>query len=102
MGALLLISRPQHRGIGRRHQPWRIANPPHRLRAPLQLQLVENVVDVMLDGRQADHKFARDFLVREAASDQLQDVTLAPGQRAIRIDLVGHRINSEQGMQQAA
>src|SRR5687768_11577784 len=51
-----------------------------RLAATMELQLVQDVVDVVLDGGDADHQLARDLLVREAAVDEPDNFRLATRQ----------------------
>ena len=51
-----------------------------RLDAVAQVELLEDVRDVRLDGRLADVELLADLGVREAAGDQAEDVALALGQ----------------------
>jgi hypothetical protein len=47
-------------------------------------ELAEEVVDVVLDRRQADRQPFADLLVREAGGEEAQDLQLATGQRLSR------------------
>ena len=52
------------------------------LDAVAEVELLEDVRDVRLDGRVADVELLADLGVREAAGDQTKDVQLALGQLA--------------------
>src|SRR2546430_12376235 len=49
--------------------------------APVYLEFLAQVVDVVLDRRGLDSQPAADLLVREPAIDQMRDLQLAPRQR---------------------
>ena len=51
------------------------------LGAALHSKLAEEVVNVFLDGAEADHELAGDLAVGGAGSDKLQHLQLAIGQR---------------------
>src|SRR5690349_8284992 len=52
------------------------------LAATRHLELFQNVVDVVLDGRQLDAEHVRDLLVRHALLEKRQNLLLTSGQRA--------------------
>src|SRR5262252_2428308 len=54
------------------------------LAAAADLQLLQHVVHVVLDGGGADPELARDLLVGAALRDERQDLALARGQRRQR------------------
>ena len=55
-------------------------HPGQRLRAPVHVELFENVMHVILHRREADVERARDLLVGEALLDQDQNFRLALGE----------------------
>jgi hypothetical protein len=50
-------------------------------RATADVQLFEDVVNVILDGRRADVKIVRDLLVGETLADEQRNLLLTPRQR---------------------
>src|SRR5215204_5446747 len=56
-------------------------------RSPMNAELAEDVMDVVLDGRQLDAEVPRDLLVREPLVYQLEDLALSCCERLDRIYL---------------
>src|SRR5579872_5236153 len=62
----------------------------HRLRPILDIEFVQDMADVQLDGYLRDVKFRRNLLVAVAFDDHTEHLNFAPGQGAMR-EALGQR-----------
>jgi hypothetical protein len=81
-GVLIRSSLRCWKGIRRRSAHWGTptqsgANPCGGFTAPMDIQLLANVMNVVFDRRRFDTQLPGDLLVRQAAIDQLRDLQLA-------------------------